>query len=75
MFTGGERGIRTLGSDTIGTLAFQASQFSHSCTSPKPQHQLFGVLMYKKILIPREKQEKSSIILQFLFKRKIEKQR
>jgi hypothetical protein len=32
--SGGEKGIRTL--ETIaGLLAFQASQFNHSCTSPR----------------------------------------
>ncbi len=32
-FTGGERGIRTLGTRE-GTLPFQGSQINHSCTSP-----------------------------------------
>ena len=36
----GEGGIRTHGTLT-STLPFQGSQFSHSCTSPKYQHQIY----------------------------------
>ena len=67
--TGGEEEIRTLGTVT-GTLAFQASPFDHSGTSPFCMQttnlqvfSLFPKLHAKKILLKRFPRKKILLIL------------